>query len=84
MSKLPLFALTLHTKICCKNVQIKSYAYLKLWQVLLLHAGFVYTEYGPCTIQITADPTHKPWQHQSEFGSRLSAAAASNSGHVQR
>jgi len=64
--------------------KINSYAYLKLWQFLLLDAWFVYTIYGPCTIQITADPTHKAWQHQSEFGSWLSAVAASNSGHVQR
>ena len=84
MSKLPLFALTLNIKTGCKNVQINSYAHLKLCQFLLLHAGFVYTIHGPCTIQITADPTHKARQHQSEFGSRLSAVAASNSGHVQR
>ena len=64
--------------------RLNSWGYLKLWQFLLRHAGFVYTIYGPCTIQITADPTHKAWKKQSEFGSRLSAVAASHSGHVQR
>ena len=44
--------------------RLNSWGYLKLWQFLLRNAGFVYTIYGPCTIQITADPTHKAWKNK--------------------